>query len=84
MGTSRSYEDPGNNEMGSSENPSEIRSFHGLMGYYRRFVEGCSSIAASLTKLTKKNEKFIWIDAQQLVFQQLKETLCQAPILTLP
>lgn len=39
---------------------TEIRSFLGLAGYYRRFIEGFSSIAAPLTKLTRKDVLFIW------------------------
>ena len=68
----------------SPKNPTEIRSFLGLAGYYRRFVENFSTIAAPLTKLTRKSEKFIWTDAQQKAFQQLKEALCKAPVLALP
>ena len=40
-------------------NVTEIRSFLGLAGYHRRFVEGFSRLAAPLTKLTRKNEKFV-------------------------
>ncbi|KAI3765101.1 hypothetical protein L2E82_15127 [Cichorium intybus] len=65
-------------------NPSEIRSFLGLAGYYRRFVENFSSIAAPLTKLTKKGEKFEWTEEQQAAFQKLKQALCEAPVLALP
>ncbi|KAI3739961.1 hypothetical protein L2E82_30375 [Cichorium intybus] len=63
---------------------TEIRSFLGLAGYYRRFVENFSSIAAPLTKLTKKGEKFEWADRQQAAFQKLKQALCEAPVLALP
>ena len=40
--------------------PTEVRSFLGLDGYYRRFVKDFSKIAVPLTKLTRKNEKFEW------------------------
>ncbi|KAL5577633.1 hypothetical protein UlMin_019332 [Ulmus minor] len=40
-------------------NVTEIRSFLGLAGYYKRFVEGFSSLSAPLTGLTKKNKKFV-------------------------
>ncbi|KAJ9538049.1 hypothetical protein OSB04_030782 [Centaurea solstitialis] len=68
----------------SPTNPSEIRSFLGLAGYYRRFIQDFSKIASSLTVLTKKNAKFLWTDKQEEAFQTLKEKLCQASILSLP
>ncbi|KAI3723340.1 hypothetical protein L2E82_34842 [Cichorium intybus] len=64
--------------------PTEVRSFLGLAGYYRRFGENFSSIAVPLTKLTKKGEKFTWAEKQQEAFQRLKQALCEAPVLTLP
>ncbi|KAJ9555770.1 hypothetical protein OSB04_010384 [Centaurea solstitialis] len=68
----------------SPTNPSEIRSFLGLAGYYRRFIQDFSKIASSLTTLTKKNAKFLWTDKQEEAFQTLKKKLCQSPILSLP
>ena len=41
---------------------TEIRSFLGLAGYYKRFVKDFSKIAAPLTRLTQKNVKFVWTD----------------------
>jgi hypothetical protein len=41
---------------------TEIRSFLGLAGYYRRFISGFSSIASALTKLTRKDVKFVWTE----------------------
>ena len=64
--------------------PTEVRSFLGLAGYYRRFVEGFSSITAPLTKLTQKAAKFQWTDACERSFQELKNRLTSAPVLTLP
>jgi hypothetical protein len=62
----------------------EIRSFLGLAGYYRRFVEGFSKLAAPLTKLTKKNEVFFWSKDCERGFQELKHRLVTGPVLTLP
>ncbi|KAE8736092.1 hypothetical protein F3Y22_tig00000170pilonHSYRG00022 [Hibiscus syriacus] len=61
------------------KNVSEIRSFLGLAGYYRRFVEGFSIIASPLTKLLRKNVSFDWGEAQQESFEKLKAVLTQAP-----
>ena len=64
--------------------PTEIRSFLGLAGYYRRFIENFSRIAAPLTSLTRKNIKFNWGPKQQEAFDILKQKLSNAPVLTLP
>nr|GEW05416.1 putative reverse transcriptase domain-containing protein [Tanacetum cinerariifolium] len=63
---------------------TEIRQFLGLAGYYRRFIEGFSNIARSMTKLTQKKVKFDWGDKQEEAFQIIKRKLCSAPILALP
>ncbi|GJY57304.1 putative reverse transcriptase domain-containing protein [Tanacetum coccineum] len=63
---------------------TEILQFLGLAGYYRRFIEGFSKIAKSMTKLTQKKVKFDWGDKQEAAFQLLKEKLCREPILALP
>ena len=65
-------------------NVTEVRSFFGLVGYYRRFVKGISVIASSLTKLLKKGVKFEWTDKCQNRFEQLKEMLVEAPVLMQP
>ena len=64
--------------------PTEVQSFLGLAGYYRRFVEGFSSISVPLTKLTHKATKFQWNDACERSFQELKDKLTSAPVLVLP
>ena len=65
-------------------NVTEVRSFLGLAGYYRKFVEGFSKIATPLTKLTRKEEKFIWSEACHNSFDEIKQILTTAPVLTLP
>jgi len=61
----------------------EVHSFLGLVGYYRRFVQGFFKIAGPLTNLTHKGVPFIWDDACQLAFDELKDKLTSAPVLAL-
>ncbi|GJZ62653.1 putative reverse transcriptase domain-containing protein [Tanacetum coccineum] len=63
--------------------PTEVRSFLGLAGYYRRFIENFSKIAKSLTILTQKCKTFDWGEEQENAFQTLKDRLCNAPVLAL-
>jgi hypothetical protein len=63
---------------------TKIRSFLGLAGYYRRFIEGFSTIASSLTKLTRKEVRFNWSKECEESFQELKRRLTSAPVLVLP
>ncbi|GJQ98606.1 putative reverse transcriptase domain-containing protein [Tanacetum coccineum] len=55
--------------------PSEARSFLGLAGYYRRFIENFFKIAKPLTSLTQKNQKYEWGEKQEEAFQTLKDNL---------
>ncbi|KAA3473551.1 RNA-directed DNA polymerase-like protein [Gossypium australe] len=63
------------------KNVSEVRSFLGLAGYYRRFVKGFSMIATPMTKLLQKNVKFEWMEKCQQSFKKLKAMLIEAPVL---
>ncbi|GJZ56336.1 putative reverse transcriptase domain-containing protein [Tanacetum coccineum] len=71
------------NAFRTSENRRHYE-FPGLAGYYRRFIEGFSKIAKSMTKLTQKGIKFDWGEKEEDAFQLLKQKLCSAPILALP
>nr|GEV11797.1 putative reverse transcriptase domain-containing protein [Tanacetum cinerariifolium] len=57
---------------------------HRLAGYYRRFIEGFSKIAKSMTKLTQKGIKFDWGEKEENAFQLIKQKFCIALILALP
>jgi hypothetical protein len=66
------------------KNVPEIRSFLGLAGYYRRFIEGFSKIVKPLTSLLEKGRKFKWDDKCQACFEELKKKLTTAPVLIMP
>ena len=62
---------------------SEVHSFLGMAGYYRRFIEGFSKIAKPMTSLLEKNAKFVWTEQCQASFEELKKRLTIALVLVL-
>jgi hypothetical protein len=60
-----------------------IKSFIGMAGYYRHFIEGFSKIARPMTALLAKNVEFKWTPACQESFETLKK-LTTTPVLILP
>jgi hypothetical protein len=65
-------------------NVTDVRSFRGMAGYYRRFIENFSKIAKPMTELLKNTTKFEWSRACEESFQELKKRLTTALVLTLP
>ena len=68
------------------ETKKQVRSFLGLIGFYRRYIPNFSSVAAPLSDLTKKGKpnKVEWDLAQDRAFHTLKDILSKAPVLRLP
>ena len=62
----------------------ELRSFLGLSGYYRRFIKNYAKIANPLYGLTKKDTIFNWSTECQQLFDALKTSLTEAPVLAYP
>ena len=65
-------------------NVTEIKSFLGFAGYYRKFLLNFSMTASPLIKLTRKNQKFLWTNECDLAFEKLKDMLTSAPLLSFP
>jgi hypothetical protein len=63
---------------------SEVRSFLGLAGYYRRFIPNFSKISKPLTELLKKGNKYVWSEACDEAFKRLKKLLTTSSVLAQP
>jgi hypothetical protein len=66
------------------QNVSDIRSFLGLAGYYRRFIEDFFKISKPMTEVLKKSKTFEWMPRHDASFQELKKRLTTTPVLTMP
>jgi len=65
-------------------NPKQLKTFCGMISYYRHFIPNCSKIASPLYKLLKRDGNFEWAEAQENAFQYLKAKLVSRPILQYP
>ena len=71
-------------EIPPPKTATEVRSFLGLAGYYRRYVKGFAAIAAPLHALTRKDVVFHWSEDCQTTFDRLKTLLTTSPIIAFP
>jgi hypothetical protein len=61
----------------------DIRSFLGLTGYYRRFIEGFSKISNPMTELLEKGKTSEWTPRHEASFQELNKRLTTIVVLTM-
>ena len=61
-----------------------LQPFLGVVGYYRRFVSGYSTLLAPLTDLLQKGKKWAWDEACESAFSKVKMVLCEIPVLGAP
>jgi hypothetical protein len=71
-------------ERPEPKNVSDVRSFLGLVGYYRKFLASFGEISAPLVELTKKDQRWAWYASHRHAFAALKEMLTTAPTLLIP
>jgi hypothetical protein len=63
---------------------SEVQSFLGLTGYYRRFILNFSKIGKPITELLKTGNKYVWSEFCDEAFKHLKKLLTTSPVLAQP
>ena len=66
------------------KNITQLKSFLGAIGYYRKFVKNFAQIAKPLFNLLKKDVRYVWSNDCNYAFEKLKKTLTMAPILVPP
>lgn len=71
-------------EIKNPKNQKDIKSFLGLVGYYRKFIPNFAKLSKPLTSLLKKESKFNWTQECEQSFQTLKSALTNEPILQYP
>ena len=64
--------------------PKDVKSFLGMAGYFRHFIDAFAKVSAPLAYLTKKSVKCVWSSECQVAFDKLKIALVSAPCLRLP
>lgn len=68
-------------EFPTPRNPTDVRKFHGICNYNRKFIKDFAKIAKPLTHLMGKKSDFVWTPEAQQAFETLRDALIKTPIL---
>ena len=68
-------------EIKPPNNANGVREFLGMVGFYRKFINRFAYVSRPITKLTRKDSKFVWTEECQTDFEYLRITLTKSPIL---
>ncbi|GBN41003.1 Transposon Tf2-9 polyprotein [Araneus ventricosus] len=72
------------NEFKTPENERDVISFHGLTGFYRRYIRNFAKRSAPLSNLLRKDVSFDWNAEEQKAFDDIKNAFLSPPALVLP
>ena len=68
-------------KRGNKDGKTAVRTFLGLVGFFRKWIKDFAKIALPITELTKEGAAFVWGDKQQSAFETLKQAIVSAPVL---
>jgi hypothetical protein len=71
-------------QWGTPQRATDLRSFLGAVGYYRRFIPGFAEPVAKLTPLLRKHARFTWTAEHETAMKELKERMTTPPVLIPP
>jgi hypothetical protein len=64
------------------KNPTEVKSFLGLVNFCAKYIRDLATLAEPLRKLTRKEVKWQWNSEQQMAFETLKQRLTSADVMS--
>ena len=78
------FPSPNDHLLSQSKKVSRVLELCGMVGYYRRFARSLGTLEKPLRALTLKDAPWIWTDECQAAFEEIKKSLCSAPVLAHP
>jgi hypothetical protein len=65
-------------------NPTDVKRFLGLVGYYRKFVSSFAQLALPMSELLKETTEWVWGEKEQQSFEAVRDAICREPVLQIP